>query len=105
MVKYIIVRHRVRDYAQWKKVFDATLEDCFKAGLRGGDVCRDANDPQMITVAMKCTDLKAASEFIESPRIKEAMEQGGVIDQPQVLLLEQLAEVPEPVEVSGQIGP
>ena len=95
MKHLMVVRHRVRNYGDWKKAFDAHLDQCREAGLKRGWVYRNADDPYELIVSFEVENLGRAREFFKSPSLREAMERAGVADQPTVYFLEEVAEVPE----------
>ena len=45
---YILVRHKVTDFAKWKPVYDAHLSARQKAGLREEHLFRNADDPNEV---------------------------------------------------------
>jgi hypothetical protein len=96
-MSFLVVTHKIRDYAQWKPMFDQSEGLRHEHGLRGGWILRDEKDKNLITVALEVDDLDAARRFMASDQLKEHMELGGVIGKPSILLLEEVERVPEPV--------
>ena len=85
---FILVRHKVRDYAHWKPFFDADDAKRQQAGLRVQSVMRNADDPQELVILMEVDDLGKAREFSQSPGLREIMEKAGVVDKPDIYFLE-----------------
>jgi heme-degrading monooxygenase HmoA len=70
---FMIIRHKVEDFAQWKQVFDehSGIREAF--GSKGGILFRNIKDPSEIMVLLEWRDLERAREFIAS-KGKESME-------------------------------
>lgn len=91
---YLLVRHKVADYAKWKPLFDQHAETRKANGSRGGQLLRNANDPNELLILFQWDDLNKARQFAESSDLRETMQRAGVIDQPDVYFLEAIEEVP-----------
>ncbi|TFW03176.1 cyclase [Oxalobacteraceae bacterium OM1] len=87
MSSYMIVRHKVRDFAQWKPGYDAHLPKRNEAGLTEKYVLRDAQDPNEVILMFEAKDLGRAKAFAESTDLRETMQKVGVIDQPDIHFL------------------
>ena len=83
----MLIHHTVKDYAEWKKVFDSALELRTGNGELSAQVYRDASDPNMITTINKWNSLANAQKFAHSPELKAAMEKAGVVGVPTVYFL------------------
>lgn len=57
------IRNRVRDYDQWKTVFDKFDRFRHDNGVRATRVFRDLEDPQRVEVHVEFDDSAAASAF------------------------------------------
>ena len=104
MRKYLVVRHRIRNYAQWKQVFDKHLDLCAEYGMKRMWVNRSADDRNELIVTAECEDLARAREFVRSASLKDAMKEAGVVDEPTIFFLEEIAEVPELVPAGHGAG-
>lgn len=85
---YLLVRHKVRDFATWKPLFDSDESNRLQHGLRQKLVLRNADDPQEIVILMEADDLAKARQFSSSPDLREVMEKAGVTDRPDVYFLD-----------------
>jgi hypothetical protein len=85
----MIVRHKVKDYRGWKKVFDGHASAQKAAGLTKPRVFRSADDRNETVILMDYKDLKKAKEFGESADLKKTMEAAGVVDKPTIYFVEQ----------------
>ena len=85
----MIVRHKVRDYGQWRPIFDRHAEMQRAAGLINPRVDHSADSNKSeIVVVFDAEDTKKAKEFAASADLKEAMMKAGVLDTPTVYFLE-----------------
>ena len=84
-----IVRHKVRDYGEWRPIFDQQADMPRAAGLINPRVYHSADSNKSeIVVVFDTEDTKKAKEFAASADLKEAMMQAGVMDTPTVYFLE-----------------
>ena len=83
----ILITHNVKDYAEWKKVFDAGLDLRKSNGELSAQVYRDASDPNSLTTINKWNAMENARKSSHSPELKAAMEKVGVVGQPSVFFL------------------
>ena len=91
---YLLVRHKVADYAQWKPIFDQHAATRKASGSKGGHLFRNANDPNELLILFQWDDLDKARQFTQSNDLREVMQKAGVVDQPDVYFLEAIEEVP-----------
>ena len=77
---YLLVRHKVMDYEQWKSAFDAHSVTRQANGSRGGQLFRNATDPDELIVLLEWHDLEQARQFAGSEDLREVMQQAGVVD-------------------------
>ncbi len=85
---YILVRHKVEDYAKWKPVFDEHGAARKAIGSKGGYLFRNFDDPNEVVMYMEVDDLEKARQFVQSEDLRQAMERGGLADQPDVYFLD-----------------
>ena len=84
----LIVRHKVKDYAKWRPVFDAHVQKQKAAGLSHPRVMRSADDKNELVIMFDDMDTKKAREFAASEDLKETMMKAGVSDKPTIYFLE-----------------
>ena len=85
----LIVRHRVANFEEWKKVFDSMTETRKQHGWLQAFVYRDATDPNMVTIVNRVKDLDGAKRYGSSDVLRNAMKNGGVQGPPEVFFLDQ----------------
>ena len=83
----MIVRHKVRDYGQWRPIFDGHVEVQRAAGLINPRVYHSADSNKSeIVVVFDTEDTRMAKAFAASADLKEAMIKAGVFRHPDDLL-------------------
>jgi heme-degrading monooxygenase HmoA len=91
IILYLLVRHKVEDYERWKPILDhdrgATRK---RSGSKGGWILRNANDPNELVILFEWDSLESARRFANADDLREAMQQAGVADQPDVYFLEEI---------------
>lgn len=87
---YLLIRHKVEDYAKWKPVFDDHSNARKAAGSKGGYLFRNANDGNEVMIVLEVEDLERCRQFVESDDLKETMQKSGVADIPDVYYLEEV---------------
>ncbi|HEY3411458.1 MAG TPA: cyclase [Armatimonadota bacterium] len=87
MASYMLVRHKVRDFSEWKPGYDAHQPKRLAAGLTDKKLLRSADDPNEVILLFEAADLDRAKAFAESADLKETMQNVGVIDKPDVYFL------------------
>jgi hypothetical protein len=88
MASFVLVRHNVRDFPAWKTVYDNDRPNRAEAGLTDRQLLRGASDANEVVLLFEARDLDRAKAFVGSPKLREAMEQGGVVGKPDVYFLE-----------------
>jgi heme-degrading monooxygenase HmoA len=91
---YLLFRYKVADYDRWKPVLDQRGATRQAKGSRGGQVFRNANDPNELVILFEWSDLEQARQFAQSEELRQAMQQAGVADQPDIYLLEAGEHIP-----------
>jgi len=83
-MRYLLVRHRVAEFDQWKSAYDAHLQAREKAGLKQEHLLRNIDDPDEVLILFEVEDLQKAREFIDASDLSAAMEKAGVVDKPDI---------------------
>jgi len=87
---YLYVRHKVKDFDAWHKVFASNAKDQEESGLIDCQLLRTVDDPNDVAMLFRVTDLMKAREFTNAPEADQARDQSGVIGEPTVLWLDEL---------------
>ena len=80
----LFIRHNVRDYAPWRKVYDEFDEERGQMGVTGDALFQSIEDANDVTVWHDFDSAEAAHAFVTSEALKAAMQRGGVDGEPQI---------------------
>jgi hypothetical protein len=78
----LMVRHKVKDYAAWKKIFDSDKNMRMSSGITDRVLAHEAGDPNTVVVVFAISDLEKAKAFGNSPELKAKMDSAGVVGKP-----------------------
>jgi hypothetical protein len=87
MASYMLVRHKVKNFADWKRGYDAHLPKRTEAGLTEKHLLRGAHDPNEVVLLFEARDLARAKALAESPDLRDTMQKVGVMDRPDIYFL------------------
>jgi hypothetical protein len=77
------ISHTVKDFATWKKAFDADEPNRKASGLELIVLGRSAENPNTVCIVLHASDVAKAKTFVANPRLKDLMEKNGVITKPE----------------------
>ena len=80
----LFVRHKVSDYAAWRKAYDAFDPTRTKMGVKAQGVYRAVDDGNDVTAWHDFDTVEVAHAFVASAELKSAMAGAGVAGAPQV---------------------
>ncbi len=86
----LYVHHKVEDYARWRRVYDELDGARRSLGMTGARVFHTAASPNEIVIITDWPTAENARAYAQSPDLKQAMQNAGVISQPEVLILEEV---------------
>jgi len=82
---YAEVTLKIKDFDSWIKVFDGEGADMrVKDGLQDGVLAQGIDDPQLVYLVFKITDLDQAKAAMTNPARKKLMQKSGVIGEPEI---------------------
>lgn len=73
MAHYMLVRHKVRDFSEWKRGYDDHLPKRVEVGLTEQHLLQSTDDPNEVVALFAVRDLNSAKAFAESAELKQAM--------------------------------
>jgi len=82
----VIINQHVKDYDAWKKVFDSHIQARKDAGMTDRAVSQSIDDPNFVSVVMIISDMKKATDFMNSKDLKDKMAEAGVVGPPDVFV-------------------
>jgi hypothetical protein len=74
----LLVRHKVKDWDAWKKVFDSHKQARMDAGLTDRLLAHAAGDDHDVSIVFTVADVAKAKAFVNSKDLKDKMKEGGV---------------------------
>lgn len=83
----VIVQHEVKDFATWKKAFDADKPNLKKAKVKLKGLYTSAKNPNDVTMIFKAPDAELFGKIMSDPERQKAIENAGVIGGPNVSIL------------------
>ena len=89
---HLLIRHTVENYDEWRAAFDAHAPFRQASGSLGGHLFTAATNPNEIFMLLEWDDLQKARQFVESDELQKAMQNAGVMDEPDIYYLEELGK-------------
>jgi antibiotic biosynthesis monooxygenase (ABM) superfamily enzyme len=86
----MLVQHKVKDFAAWKKVFDSVKDLRTSNGETSAALYQQDGDPNSLTLVFGWDSLENAKKYAHSPELKAAMEQAGVVGAPTISFLNEV---------------
>ena len=87
MANFMLIRHRVKDFKNWKAGYDAHLPKRVEAGLSEKYLLRGSDDPNEVVALFEAQDLSRAKAFSTSAELREKIQEVGVVDKPDIYFL------------------
>lgn len=85
---FLVARHKVKDYDKWMDGFELDEPNRWASGSKGGLVLRNVDDPEEVVVVLEWDSAKALREFTSSQDLKSRMKKFGVIDEPDMYVVD-----------------
>jgi hypothetical protein len=83
-VARVMIKHKVKDWDAWKKVFDEDKQARMDAGLSDRMVGYSVGDNHMVTIVLVINDEAKAKAFMKDKRLADKMKAGGVEGPPSI---------------------
>lgn len=80
----VLIWHKVANYGKWLPLYESDDSARIANGLHNYVVARGVADTNMVMVALRMDDVDKAKKFATDPRLKSAMQKGGVIGAPKI---------------------
>jgi hypothetical protein len=91
---HLLIRHTVKDFGRWKACFDRHAETRRSIGSKGGRLLRSSTRPNEIVLLFEWEDLDLARRFSQSENLRAVMQEAGVNELPDILLLDDVESLP-----------
>ena len=86
---YLVMQNNVRDYDDWKPVFDAGETVRRRHGCTGHEIFRGDDDANELTIMLEFPSREAGEAFLADPELKERMDEAGVLSKPRTMWVTQ----------------
>ena len=83
----MLVQHKVKDFANWKKVYDSQAAFRASSGELSNEIYHNASDSNQLILVFKWNSVANAQKFAQSPELRAAMEKAGVDGAPTITFL------------------
>ncbi|MHB0966430.1 MAG: cyclase [Bellilinea sp.] len=87
---YVLTQFSVKNFSQWKVVFDEFVPIRRHYSSKGARAFCVSNNPESVVVLTEFEDLERAIEMYASKDFKDAIQRAGVIGSPVVTLLKEV---------------
>jgi hypothetical protein len=82
----MVVKHKVANFNKWMASYDEHDSMRVASGLHNFVIGRGIPDSNMVMVAVKVDDTAKAKAFAKDPSLKKAMQKGGVLGSPNIMI-------------------
>lgn len=86
---HLLIRHKVKAYPEWKKVFDGFIDTRKAGGEKNYRIYHPDNEPNTVLAMFEWDNLNNARKFTNSSELKNAMSKAGVVEQPEIYFLDE----------------
>ena len=87
---YMLIRHKVMDYAKWKPIYDQHATTRKAKGSKGAHLFRNTDNPNELVILIEWDNLSNARSFAQSEDLVKTMQKAGVSDKPDIYFLEEI---------------
>jgi quinol monooxygenase YgiN len=86
----VLIRHRVKDFHNWKEVFDSAFTFRKDAGESSFRLYQDIHDPSDVTLWFEWESAESAQKFVASEELARQMKLAGVEGKPEIRILQEM---------------
>ena len=83
-MSYVMIRHKVANYAKWKRVVKSAAKWRKASGEKCFYVCRGSKSPNDLLVWCEWDNAARMQKFMKSPELRQRMKEAGVVNKPEV---------------------
>ena len=83
-MSFVVIRHKIADYTEWKRVVHAATAFRKVNGERSFQVLRSSDDPNDVTVICRWSSAAKARKFVRSSELRKRMKEAGVLGKPKI---------------------
>ncbi|MEJ2050320.1 MAG: cyclase [Calditrichota bacterium] len=85
----VLVRHKVKNYSNWKTVFDNFIDTRKSGGEKSWKIWHPDDDPNNLWMLFEWDNINNAHSFFDRTDLKDTMNKAGVIEQPDIFYLKE----------------
>lgn len=89
---HVSIRHKVKDYAAWKTVFDNFASTRKSFGEKTHHIFHQLDNPNDLQLLFEWDTLQNAEKFFASTELKSRMQSAGVIETPVIQFLKSVGQ-------------
>ena len=90
---YVMIRHKVGNYANWKRAVKSHAKWRKESGEKCFYVCRGSKNPNDLLVWCEWDTAARAKKFIRSAKLRQAMKDCGVVGKPEVSFWDKMEDL------------
>lgn len=83
-MSHVIVKHKVKDFGEWKKVFNSAYDFRKANGETNYQIYTDVDEPNMVIGLFEYPNQEMAKAFFEMNELKQKMMEAGVVGEPAI---------------------
>ena len=89
-MSFVMVRHKVANYAKWKRVVKSLAKWRKASGEKCLYVCRNGRNPNDLLVWCEWDTAARAKKFIKSAELRNRMKEAGVTSKPEISMCDKM---------------
>lgn len=82
----MVIQIKVKDFSEWKKVFDSASSLRKSHGWLSHQIYRDAGNPNKLAIVAQWDSLENGQKYFQSAELKASQQQAGVEGPPNVYM-------------------
>ncbi len=90
---YLMIHHKVANYAKWKRAVRAAAKWRKASGEKCFYVCRDSRHPDNLMVWCEWDTTARMRKFVKSAELRKAMKGAGVTSKPEVCMFNKMEDL------------
>ncbi len=87
---FAIIQNEVKDFDEWKKIFDADQPSIAAAGAKLLGVYREIDNPNKVTIMYEASNVELYHTLMSDPERQAQIQQAGVIGMPTATFLDKV---------------
>ena len=89
-MSFVMVRHKITNYAKWKRLIKSAAKRRKTSGEKCLYVCRSSRNPNDLLVWCEWDSATRAKKFVKSAELRKRMKEAGVLGKPEISLWDKM---------------